>query len=48
MKNVRLIRTMITKVAFKAMYKAIGLSDDAALELTDTEVLDSMPKYRVL
>ena len=30
--------------AFKAMYKAIGLSDDAATELTDIEVVDSMPK----
>ena len=33
---------MTTKVAFKAMYKAIGLSNDAATELTDTEVVDSM------
>ena len=31
------------KVAFKAMYKAIGFSDDAATKLTDTEVVDSMP-----
>ena len=42
--NVRLIRTMTTKVAFKAMYKAIGFSDDAAADLTNTEVVDSMPK----
>ena len=35
---------MTTKVAFKAMYKAIGFSDDAATKLTDTEVVDSMPK----
>ena len=35
---------MTTKFAFKAMYKAIGFSDDAATELTDTEVVDSMPK----
>ena len=35
---------MTTKVAFKAMYKAIGVSDDAATDLTDTEVVDSMPK----
>ena len=35
---------MMTKVAFRAMYKAIGLSDDASTELTDTEVVDSMPK----
>ena len=35
---------MTTKVAFKAMYKAIGFSDDAANKLTDTEVMDSMPK----
>ena len=35
---------MTTKVAFKAMYKAIGFSDDAAIELNDTEVVDSMPK----
>ena len=26
------------------MYKAIGLSDDAVTELTDTEVVDSMPE----
>ena len=32
------------KVAFKAMYKAIGFFDDAATKLTDTEVVDSMPK----
>ena len=44
MKNVRRIRTMTTKVAFKAMYNSIGLSDDAATELNDTEVGDSMPK----
>ena len=37
MNNVRRIRNMTTKVAFKAMYKAIGFSDDAATELTDTE-----------
>ena len=42
--NVRRIRTMTTKVAFKAMYKAIGFSADAATELTDTEVVDSMPR----
>ena len=35
---------METKVAFKAMYKAIGFSDDAATKMTDTEVVDSMPK----
>ena len=35
---------MTTKVAFKAMYKAIGFSDDAATELADNEVVDSMPK----
>ena len=35
---------MTTKVAFKAMYKAIGFFDDAATELNDTEVVDSMPK----
>ena len=27
------------------MYKAIGLYYDAATELTDTEVVDSMPKF---
>ena len=27
------------------MYKAIGLSDDSAIKLTDTEVVDSMPKF---
>ena len=31
---------MTTKVDFKAMHKAVGLSDDAATELTDTEVVD--------
>ena len=36
---------MTTKVAFKAMYKAIGFSDDAATNLTDTEVVESMPKF---
>ena len=35
---------MTTKVAFKAMYKAIGFSDDAATELTDTEFVDSITK----
>ena len=35
---------MTTKVAFKEMYKAIGFSDNAANELTKTEVVDSMPK----
>ena len=35
---------MTTKVAFKAVYKAIGLSDDAATELTDTEVVESVSK----
>ena len=35
---------MTTKVAFKAMYKAIGFSDYAATELTNTEVVYSMPK----
>ena len=35
---------MTTKVSFKSMYKAIGFSDDADTELTDTEVVDSMPK----
>ena len=44
MKNVRQIRTMTAKVTFKAIYKAIGFSDDAGTELTDTEVVDSMPK----
>ena len=37
-------RTMTTKFAFKAMYKAIGFSEDTATELNDTEVVDSMPK----
>ena len=36
---------MTTKFAFKAMYKAIGLYYDAATELTDTEVVESMPKF---
>ena len=36
---------MTTKVSFKAIYKAIGLSDDAATELTDTEVVDSISKF---
>ena len=35
---------MTTKVAFKAMYKAIGFSDDASTELNDTDVVDSIPK----
>ena len=35
---------MMTKVAFKAMYKAIGFYDDAASKLTDMEVVDPMPK----
>ena len=35
---------MMTKVAFKAMYKSIGFSDDAATKLTDTKVMESMPK----
>ena len=35
---------MTTKVSFKAMYKAIGFSDDSATDLTNTEVVDSMPK----
>ena len=35
---------METKVAFKAMYKAIRFSNDAATKPTDTEVVDSMPK----
>ena len=35
---------MTTKVAFKAMYKSIGFSDDASTDLTDTEVVDSMTK----
>ena len=35
----------MTKATFKAMYKAIGLSDDSAIKLTDTEVVDSMPKF---
>ena len=35
---------MTTKVAFKAMYKTIGFSNDVATELTDTEVVDFMPK----
>ena len=35
---------MTTKVAFKAMYKAIGFSNDAPTELTDIEVVESMPK----
>ena len=33
------------KVSFKMMYKAIGLSDDASTELTNTEVVDSIPKF---
>ena len=44
MNNVRRIKTMTTKVSFKAMYKTIRFSDDADTELTDTEVVDSMPK----
>ena len=36
---------MTTKAAFKEMYKAIGLSDDAATKMTDTEVVNSMPKF---
>ena len=36
---------MTTKSAFKAMYKAIGFSDDASTKLNDTEVVDSMPKF---
>ena len=36
---------MTLKVAFKAMYKTIGFSDDAATYLTNTEVVDSMPKF---
>ena len=40
---------MTTKAAFKAMYKVIGLSDNAATNLTDTEVVDSMPKlFRII
>ena len=35
---------MTKKAAFKAIYKAIGFSDDAAHKLTNTEVLYSMPK----
>ena len=35
---------MTTKFAFKAIFKAIGFSDDAATKLTDTEVADSIPK----
>ena len=35
---------MTTKVAFKAMYNVFGFSDNAATELTDTEVVDSMHK----
>ena len=35
---------MMTKVAFKAMYKAIGFSDDAATEMNNMEVVDSMPE----
>ena len=35
---------MTKKVAFKAMYKAIGFSDYEATDLTKTEVMDSMPK----
>ena len=35
---------MTTKAVFKAMYKAIGFSDDAANKLTNTEVVESMPK----
>ena len=45
MNNDRQIRSMTTKVAFKAMYNAIGLTDNAATELTDTEVMNSMPKF---
>ena len=36
---------MTAKVEFKAMYKAIGFSDDASTELTDKEVVESMPKF---
>ena len=36
---------MTTKSAFKAMKKAIGFSENAATKLTDTEVVDSMPKF---
>ena len=43
-KKVRQIRTITTEVALKAMYKAIGFSDDADTELTETEVVDSIPK----
>ena len=43
-KNFGQIRTMTTKVAFKAMYKAIGLSDGVTTNLTDMEVVDCMPK----
>ena len=39
---------MTTKVAFKAMYKAIGFSNDAATELTDIQVVDSMPKLSLI
>ena len=35
---------MTTKTAFKAMYKAIGFSDNVDTNLTNTEVVDSMPK----
>ena len=44
MNNIRRIRPVTTKVAFKAIYKAIGFSEDTATELTDTEVMDSIPK----
>ena len=44
MDNGSRIRTMTIKFAFKAMYKAIGFSDDAVTELTNTEVVDSVPK----
>ena len=35
---------MTTKVSFKAIYKAIEFSNDAATELTYMEVVESMPK----
>ena len=35
---------MTKKVSFKAMYKYIGFSNDVATNMTDTQVVDSMPK----
>ena len=43
-KSFRHIRTMTTKVVFKAMYKAIGFSDNAATKLNNTAFVDSTSK----